>query len=311
MSSTVKTLTLKPSSASKNLSEHPFNAVGDGEVVAEQTEFVQEVLNELDQSLDSGEIDLEEYGHSLRYVLGKDSRVAGAAPMMSTPVSQKKHTSTHDFHIPSTFTLPADTPSKFNQSNTSNSVAPSSRPRIQYERTPIKRHVSTSAVSAPFVRSAAGTPISTHNRSTMSTPDKEEENSSQRLNVPLQAAEPKCAPVEPAEEIEHFAKIQMETIVPEEKSNVQFWLGLDLAELNRAVTLLNDLALTRQSEPDFDPSICKEIAFTHDDVATQCLVDTKRANAIILLLCGLKRLRISRRGESKIYSMLTGNSIKV
>lgn len=314
LSSTVKRLSDKPSASSRGVVEHPYNMV---ETAPEQTEFVEDVLNELDQSLDSGEIDLAEYGHSLRYVLGKDARIVGAAPMMSTPVSQKKPAAPTAFHIPATYSLPADTPSKLRHASTTVTAAPASRPRVQHERTPIKRNMSTSAAPPSFSKTTIVThvtPQRTPQRTpraavTVSTPAREAENlKNLRLNAP--AFDSKRAAPAPVSCVQDYPKIIMESIKAEEKVNVQFWLGLDLGELNRAVTLLNDLVLTRQSSPDFDPSTSKEVALTLEDVSSQCLVEVKKANAIILLLCGLKRLKITRRGESKHYTVLSGNSIK-
>lgn len=314
LSSTVKLLSHKPSQSSRGVSEHPFNL---SETAPEQTEFVEDVLNELDQSLDSGEIDLAEYGHSLRYVLGKDNRIVGAAPMMSTPVSQKKTPAPAAFHIPATCSLPSDTPSKLRHASTSITAAPASRPRVQHERTPIKRNLSTAAAPSSFSKTTIVTPVAPHRTpqrtphatTTVSTPAREAENL-RNLRLTAPAFETKRAAPAPVSCVQDYPKILMDPINAEEKGNVQFWLGLDIQELNRAVTLLNDLALTRQTMPDFDPSTCKEISLTLDDVSNQCLVEVKKANAIILLLCGLKRLKITRRGESKSYTILSGNSIR-
>lgn len=307
LSSTVKRLTEKPTGASKIIAEHPFNVqMGD----SEQPEFVEEVINELDQSLDSGEIDLAEYGHSLRYVLGKESRIVGAVPMMSTPVAPKRSTSQSSFQAQASFEQPMDTPSKFNQPISTYTAAPSSRPRVQYDRTPIKRHVSTSAAVPSFTRSTTATPIAP-SRATVEvhTPEKEEENlKNLKLSSTAHGSRPSGS--SPVSCVAEVAKIQMEPISVEEKANVSFWLGFDFNDLTRAITLINDLALTRQSGPGFDSSTCKEIVVTLEEVADQVLLEPKRANAMILLLCNLKRLRLIRRGDTKAYLLLTGNTIK-
>lgn len=309
LASNVKCMSDRP--ASKSIVQATATNVTTDSNSEEQVQsegFVQEFLDELDQSLDSGEIDLEEYGHSLRSVLGKGGLSTREIPMTSTPPSAKisahSKTAAKPFSIPSSAVLAGNTPIKPSNAHMTapyhshsgteaNSKTSSMKPALQYERTPIKR---TNASNSSFSTNEHSNPPSMHS----SMHEGDVENLSHNLaavEIPKDVTPVKQQPM-----------ILMENIKMEEKANVTLWLGLDINELNRAITLLNDLAMTIQTTPGFNAMTCKEISFTMEEVASHCTIETKKAKALVLLLCGLKRLRLVR-GETTSYILLTGNSL--
>jgi hypothetical protein len=96
----------------------------------------------------------------------------------------------------------------------------------------------------------------------------------------------------------------MEPIMKEERENVKFWLGMDMPELNRAISIMNEFATTQR----FEMTSFKEFYITVDDVAAQCNLDAKKAKAAVLLLCNFKRLKLVR-GEINSYSLLSGTTL--
>jgi hypothetical protein len=273
----------------------------------ENAEYVTEVLEELNHSLDSGEIDVEQYGSSLRYALGTDGRVLPVpkmAPLMtSTPISKQSRP------IPSVKTRNAPIVSTPPLVEKKTSSTPPSQ--VVYEKTPIKRPSTSSfGMAFPLLSTRITTPsaaviATAAPNSTMVIAAAQIEN--------VQKSENSGVSVRRMDSNKKDTKIQstdvlalMETIVPEEKANVQLWLGLDIHELNRAIPILNEYISHKRI--DITTATSKEVSFTVEEVASQCDVQAKKAKAIVLLLCNLKRL-LFVGGYTTAYSLLAGNTL--
>lgn len=98
----------------------------------------------------------------------------------------------------------------------------------------------------------------------------------------------------------------MTPISKEEKGNVSLWLGVEFNELNRAIDVMNEHANNQR----FDMTTLTEVFITEEDIAAQCKVEAKKAKAIVLLLCKLKRLQLRREKDAKMYRLLAGTTLE-
>lgn len=278
-------------------------------------DYVTEVLTDLDQSLDNGEIDMEQYSASLRYVLGTDGKMR-AAPlgmpiMSSTPQPQRKLVYDPPVAAPIVShvsdIVERSVPQTKREIGATAVMSYDTKKTTTYEKTPIKKLASTSiSVASLSIHPSAPMAVSYNPKSALTTPQhiaKREENRVDNFAHPValsvQASAQKSSAI--------ISQPQMEAIIPEEKANVQFWLGLDMAELNRSIATLNQCVDSHLKKSNLAPS--ESISFTVDDVAAYCNIDAKKAKAVVLLLCNLKRLKLIR-GEITSYSILGGNTIR-
>lgn len=263
----------------------------------EASEFMRDSLSELDQSLDNGDIDMEQYAASLQDVLGTAISRNGKLnklPMTSTPPPHSSKTA-------------AAPPSHIHISGSSYARSPSAKKTKRFTRehskTPIKRQ---SPAKPKFFASTPNNKNSTPKKFASSVTKQE----SLIMSTPKESTEntPNLLPrgtykVPVAMKTHETHKLNvMEMITEQEKANVQLWLGLDMEELNRAIPLLNELAIHQQKDGVASAS------FTIEEVAAQCGVEPKRAKAIVLLLCNLNRLRLVR-GEITKYVLHKGSTV--
>lgn len=294
LGSSVKTLQIKKEYESKAMVSKAL-AMEDSQ---EASDDVNDVLDELDQSLGSGEIDLETYGSSLRYAFGSEGRFVNSAqmtPLMtSTPISKRS--------VPQTAKATANVTPRVEKPV---QQVHSSQKSFVHEKTPIKKHVSSSLLSMPLsgvvVRSTPSTtPSETSSvprvtRQLENTAISDNSNSTRASDLSLSKPSELPAPV------------LIESILEEEKQHVNLWLGLNIDELNRAIPVINQIVSQKRQLPEM--ATVKEVGFTTDDLATQYGVDAKRAKAIVLLLCNLKRLKLVR-GDTTAYTLLAGTTLK-
>ena len=264
----------------------------------EGMEDVSDVLEELNQSLDNGEIDLETYGSSLRFALGYEGKVmpkGQMTPMMSsTPIVKRSLSRTQPAAALSTpHAVGNPTP------------ATSAHKSFVHEKTPIKKpsnsflgvsYQSLSALSTP-----AATPVE---RVTVARVSSQLEN----VTIPTNQPANQLTSSKPAALAPKVASLPLiEPILEQEKPNVNLWLGTDITELNQAIPTINQLVQRKRLEICADGT--QEAGFTVEEVATACNVLPKKAKAVVLLLCTLKRLKLVR-GETMAYSVLSGNTLK-
>lgn len=294
LGSSVKTLQIKKEYESKATISKAL-AMEDSQ---EGSDEMNDVLDELDQSLGSGEIDLETYGSSLRYAFGSEGRFVNSTqitPLMtSTPISKRSAPQT---------TKPASNVTPHVEKPIQ--LAHSSQKSFVHEKTPIKKHVSSSLLSMPLsgvvVRSTPSTTPSEHSTIPRVTRQLENttisDNSNSARVSDLSLSKPNDVPT----------PVLIESILEEEKQHVNLWLGLNIDELNRAIPVINQIVSQKRQHTDM--TTVKEVGFTTDDLATQYGVDAKRAKAIVLLLCNLKRLKLVR-GDTTAYTLLSGTTLK-
>ena len=275
-------------------------------------EYVAEALTDLDQSLDSGEIDMEQYATSLRYVLGTDGRMRAApygAPLMtSTPQAPRKLTFDHPTTTaePAIAHKPIDT-CKEPQYSTIPTL--DTKQRSTYEKTPIKRLPSTSiSVASLSINPSMMMASAYDSKKSLATSQEPARNATENRAVTSNRSVASSTSKQTI--AVKAARVQMDTILMEERASVQFWLGLDMAELNHFIAILNQSVEHHQKQlSESGLSESKEVSFTVDNVASYCSVDAKKAKAVVLLLCNLKRLKLVR-GETTSYSILSGTTIQ-
>lgn len=277
---------------------------------AMEDDFATDDLDALDRSFDNGEIDINRFASSLHQYINPKSSVGSAettrsmsqSSLLSSASSSPQVTATYRFtpqDNPSTTPAPAITQQLAQATTTvkveTKPVEQKSAISSQPAKLPSHALVATTApttapttivksVSVANIAPSKVTPLTSEK-----TIEKEAaENVSMMANVQSRSKKRQDTNIQIASGDSIFP--MMEPVVPEEKPNVQYWLGVTISEANRAIAMINEFATTQR----FELNDSNDIIITVDDVATQCAVDQKRAKAITLVLCNLKRLRILR-----------------